>query len=233
MRMESEMMSQNEAVQSTAMGTSKLAEQRGADGTLADQRADIRAWAEADFMKVLEKIDAAIEGEGVIAPDTSQAKLQGAFCGKGLIDVDIQEAEVSTNLNIVSPSQEFGAGPVVGSSKLGSKFEGGPTETSKLNRANKNSCQGYKDGKTNTKAHNVGKNISPSKGKSKQGSWKRKEGRHAEETVSCCMEIDVGQKRKKIIECTNDPEPAAVGCQRESGSCCSAGNDCLEGLAEP
>ena len=47
------------------------------------------AWAEADFVKVLEKIDAAIEGAGVITSDTSEANLQGAFCGKGLIDVDI------------------------------------------------------------------------------------------------------------------------------------------------
>nr|POE80671.1 hypothetical protein CFP56_39309 [Quercus suber] len=224
MRMESEMMSQNKEVQSAAGGTSKPAEQRGEDGTLAvspeniprkdtgprdvesnlrvkekDQRADIGAWVEADFVKVLEKIDASIEGERVNAPDTSQAKLQGVFCGKGLIDVDIQEAKVSTNLNIVSTSQEFGDGPVVGSSKLGFKFEGGPMEISKLNRANRNSCQGYKDGKTNTKAHNVGKNISPSKGKSKQGSWKRKEGRHAEETLLLGVNVNMDHVARLVM----------------------------------
>ena len=140
----------------------------------------------------MEKIDAAIEGEGVIIPDTSQAKLQGAFCCKGLIDVDVQEAEITTNLNIVIPSQDVGSGLVVGSSKLGFKFGGEPIEVSKLNRANRNSCKGYKCGKTSTKAHTVGKDISPSKGKSKQGSWKRKEGRPVEVAVSCCMDIDVG-----------------------------------------
>ena len=40
-------------------------------------------------MKVLKKIDAAIEGAGVFTSDTSEANLQGAFCGKGLIDVDV------------------------------------------------------------------------------------------------------------------------------------------------
>ena len=122
--------------------------------------------------------------------------------------MDVQEAEITTNLNIVIPNEDVGTGPVVGSSKLGFKFGGKPTEVSKLNRANRNSCKGYKCGKTSTKAHNVGKDISPSKGKSKQGSWKRKEGRPVEEAVSCCMDIDVGQKRKKIVESTNDPEPS-------------------------
>ena len=69
---------------------------------------------------------------------------------------------------------------------------GEPIEVSKLNRANRSSCKGYKCGKTSTKAQNVGKDISPSKGKSKQGSWKRKEGIPVKEAVSCCMDIDVG-----------------------------------------
>ena len=39
------------------------------------QRINQGAWAEADFVKILEKIDAAIEGAGVITSDTSEAKL--------------------------------------------------------------------------------------------------------------------------------------------------------------
>ena len=53
------------------------------------QRINQGAWAKADFVKVLEKIDATIEGAGVITSDTSEANLQEAFCGKGLIDVDV------------------------------------------------------------------------------------------------------------------------------------------------
>ena len=52
-------------------------------------------------MTVLEKIDATIEGAGVITSNTSEANLQGAFCGKGLIDVDVQEAGVTHKLNIM------------------------------------------------------------------------------------------------------------------------------------
>ena len=123
--------------------------------------------------------------------------------------MDVQEAKITINLNIVIPSQDVGIRLVVGSSKLGFKLGGEPTEVSKLDKANRSSCKGYKCGKTSTKAHNVGKDTSPSKGKSKQGNWKRKEGRPVEEAVSCCMDIDVGQKRKKIMECTDEPEPGS------------------------
>ena len=51
-----------------------------------------------DFKKLLKEIDAAIKGAGVIILDTSKAKFQGAFCGKGLLDVAVQEAGVTPNL---------------------------------------------------------------------------------------------------------------------------------------
>ena len=39
-----------------------------------------------------------LRGAGVIILDTSKAKFQGAFCGKGLLDVAVQEAGVTPNL---------------------------------------------------------------------------------------------------------------------------------------
>ena len=82
-------------------------------------------------MKVLEKIDATIEGAGVITSDISKANLQGAFSGKGLIDVDVQEARVTHNLNIVHSTQEVRTGLDIGSSMLGFKLGSEPTEVSK------------------------------------------------------------------------------------------------------
>nr|POE62140.1 hypothetical protein CFP56_40233 [Quercus suber] len=97
--MENEMVAQNRAVQRVVGGSSKPVVQKVAGGALLDfpenipredtvyrdeesdlrakendQRVNIGAWAEADFERVLEKIDAAIEGEGVNTPDTSKAK---------------------------------------------------------------------------------------------------------------------------------------------------------------
>ena len=142
----------------------------------------------------------AIEGAGVITFDTSEANLQGAFCGKGLIDVDVQEAGVTHNSNIIHSTQEGGTGLDMGSSLLGFKLRSEPTEVSIQKKANRSSCKGNNSGKVFTKTPYVGKNNSPSKGKSKQGRWKRKDERPVEESLSCCMDIDVGQKCKKIIE---------------------------------
>ena len=88
----------------------------------------------------------------------------------------------------------------MGSSMLGFKLGSEPTEVSKQKRANRSSCKGNKSGKVIIKTPYVGEDNSPSKGKSKQGSWKRKDGRPVEGTLSCCMDIDVGQKCKKIIK---------------------------------
>ena len=67
------------------------------------------AWGEADFEEVLEKIDAAIEGAGVIIPDTSMAKSQEVLCGMGLIDVVVQEVGVTPNLNVEYSLQDLRA----------------------------------------------------------------------------------------------------------------------------
>ena len=157
-------------------------------------------------MKVLEKIDAAIEGARVITPDTSEANLQEAFCGKGLIDMDVQEARVTHKLNIMHSTQEVGTGLDMGSSMLGFKLGSKPTEVSKQKRANKSSCKGNNSGKVITKTPYVGEDNSPSKGKSKQGRWKRKDGRPVEGSLSYCMDIDVGQKRKKVTDILDGPE---------------------------
>ena len=77
-------------------------------------------------MKVLEKINAAIEGARVITPDTSEANLQGNFCGKRLIDVDVQEAGVTHKLNIMHSTQEVGTGLDMSSSMLGFKLGSEP-----------------------------------------------------------------------------------------------------------
>ena len=69
----------------------------------------------------------------------------------------------------------------------------------KKKRANRSSCKGNNSGKVITKTPYVGEDNSPSKGKSKQGSWKRKDGRPVEGTLSCCMDINVGQKCKKSL----------------------------------
>ena len=114
----SELATQNRAVQKEAGGTSKLAAQYnfGLHVTIpvfpeiipredtesrdkeSDQKVSHGAQAEADFKKLLEEINAAIEGPGVIILDTSKAKFQGAFCGKGLLDVAVQEAGVTPDL---------------------------------------------------------------------------------------------------------------------------------------
>ena len=73
-------------------------EDTGSRDKESDQRVSHGAQAEADFKKLLEETDVAIEGAGVIIPDTSKAKFQGAFCGKGLLDVAMQEAGVTPNL---------------------------------------------------------------------------------------------------------------------------------------
>ena len=88
----------------------------------------------------------------------------------------------------------------MGSSMLGFKLGSEPTEVSKQKRANRSSCKGNKSGKVIIKTPCMGEDNSPSKGKSKQGSWKRKDGRPVKGTLSYCMDVDVGQKRKKIIE---------------------------------
>ena len=72
--------------------------------------------------------------------------------------------------------------------------------------ANGSSCKGNKSGKVITKTPYVGEDNSPSKGKSKQDRWKRKDGRLVEGSLSCCMDIDVGQKRKKVTEILDGPE---------------------------
>ena len=118
--------------------------------------------------------------------------MQGAFCGKGLIDVDVQEAGVTHNSNIIHSTQEVGIRLDMGSSLLGFKLGSEATEVSKQKRANRSSCKGNNSGKVITKTPYVGKNNSSSKGKSKQGRWKRKDERPVEESLSCCMDIDVG-----------------------------------------
>ena len=74
-----------------------------------DQRVSHVVWGEADFEEVLEKIDAAIEGAGVIIPDTSMAKSQEVFYGMGLIDVVVQEVGVTPNLNVEYSLQDLRA----------------------------------------------------------------------------------------------------------------------------
>ena len=83
--------------------------------------------------------------------------------------------------------QDARTGLDVGSPKLGFKLGGDPTDVSKQKRTNRISCKGNKSGKLTTKTPNVGKDSSPSMGKFKQGTWKRKDGRPVEETLSSCM----------------------------------------------
>ena len=85
----------------------------------------------------------------------------------------------------------------MGSSVLGFKLGSEPTDVSKQKMANRSSCKGNNSGKVITKTPYMGKDNSPSKGKSKQGKWKRKDERPVEGSLSCCMDIDVGQKCKK------------------------------------
>ena len=185
----SELATQNRAVQREAGGTSKLDAQYNSrlrvTGPVfseiipredtesrdkeSDQRVSHGAWAEADFEKVLEEIDAAIEGEGVIIPDTSKTKIQEAFCGKGLTDVVVQEVGVTPNLNIMHSMQDTRTGLDVGSPKLGLKVADGPTNASKPKKTNRNLCKGNKCGQLTTKSPNVGKDSSPSMGKLNQG----------------------------------------------------------------
>ena len=66
----------------------------------------------------------AIEGARVIISNTSKANFQGAFYGKGLIDVVVQEAGGTPNLNLVHSTQNVGTGLDMGSSKLGFKLGG-------------------------------------------------------------------------------------------------------------
>ena len=80
----------------------------------------------------------------------------------------------------------------MGSSLLGFKLGSEPTEVSKQKMANRSSCKGNNSGKVITKTPYVGKDNSPSKGKSKQGKWKRKDERPVEGSLSYCMDIDVG-----------------------------------------
>ena len=134
----------------------------------------------------------AIEGARVIISNTSKANFQGAFYGKGLIDVVVQEAGGTPNLNLVHSTQNVGTGLDMGSSKLGFKLGGEPIDVNKQKRANRSSCKRNNSGKVITKTPYVGEDNSPSKGKFKHGSWKRKDGRPVEETLSYCMDIDVG-----------------------------------------
>ena len=156
-----ELAAQNRAVQREAGGSSKLVAQynselrvtlpvfpeniprkdTGSRDEESDQRVCHGAWAKADFEKVLEKIDATIEGAGVIIPDTSKVKFQGAFYGKGLIDVAVQDVGVTSNLNIVHSMQDVGTRLDVGSPKFSFKLGGDPTEVSKLKRTNRNFVQ--------------------------------------------------------------------------------------------
>ena len=85
-------------------------EDTGSRDKESDQRVSHEAQAEADFKKLLEEINAAIEGAGVIILDTSKAKFQGAFCGKGLLDVAVQEAGVTPNLIQCIPRKMQGSG---------------------------------------------------------------------------------------------------------------------------
>ena len=109
MRMASKLLVQIRTVQREEGGMSKLAAQHNTEPRVtpptfpkntprkdtgsrdkeSDQRINQGAWVEADFVKVLDKINAASEGARVITSDTSKANFQGAFCGKGLIDVDV------------------------------------------------------------------------------------------------------------------------------------------------
>nr|POE50022.1 hypothetical protein CFP56_38464 [Quercus suber] len=150
----------------------------------SDQRVSHGTWTEADFEKVLEEIDAAIKGEGVIIPDTSKMKIQEALCGKGLIDVAVQEVGVTPNLNLVLSTQDTRIGLDVGSPKLGLTLGGSLTDASKQKRPNRISGKGNKGVKLTTKTPSVGKDSGPCKGKLKQGTWKRKDGRPEEETLS-------------------------------------------------
>ena len=224
----SELAVQNRAVQRKAGGTSKLAaqyyfrlcftgpvfskiiprEDTESRDKESDQRVSHGERAEAYFEKVLEEIDAAIKGEGVIIFDTSKTKIQEALCGKGLINVAVQEVGVNPNLNIVHSTQDKGSGLDVGSPKLGLKLGDVPTEASKQKKTNRNSCKGNKGNKLTTKTPNVGKDSSPIMGKVKQGTWKRKDGRLVGETLSSCMDIDVGQKRKISFERPDGTEPS-------------------------
>nr|POE84068.1 hypothetical protein CFP56_32822 [Quercus suber] len=97
----------------------------------SDQRVSHGARAEADFEKVLEEIDVAIEGEGVIILDISKTKIQEALCGKGLIDVAVQEVGVTPNLNIMLSMQDTRTRLNVGSPNLGLTLGGVPTDASK------------------------------------------------------------------------------------------------------
>ena len=99
-------------------------------------------------------------------------------------------------------TQDARIGLDVGSPNLGFKLGGDPTDVSKQKRTNRISCKGNgnKSGKLTTKTPNVGKDSSPSMGKFKQGTWKTKDGRPVEETLSSCMDIDIGQKCKISFE---------------------------------
>lgn len=72
--------------------------------------------------------------------------------------------------------------------------------------------QRKKGGESTAKGSNVKKDSSPCMGKVKQGSWKRKEGRPLEETMSSRMDIDVGQKHKTVME-----EPSGSEFGRKKG----------------
>ena len=222
----SELAAQNKAVQREVGGTSKLAAQYNSGLRVtgpvfpeiipredtesrdkeSDQRVSHGARAEAD-LEVLEEIDAAIKGVGVIIPDTSKIKIQVALCGKGLIDVAVQEVGVTPNLNIVHSAQGTRTGLNVGSPKLGLKLGNVPIEACRQKKTNRNSCKGNKCRKSTTRNPNVGKDSSPSVGKLKQGTWKRKDGRPVKETLSSCMNIDVGQKHKISFERPDGTEP--------------------------
>nr|POF01559.1 hypothetical protein CFP56_66292 [Quercus suber] len=183
----SELAVQNRAEQREAGGMSKLAAQCNSGFRVtgpavpeiipkedmeswdkeSDQRVSHGTRAKADFEKVLEEIDAAIEGEGVIILDTSKTKIQEAVCGKGLIDVAVQEVGSNPNLNLVLSTQDTRTRLDVGLPKLGLTLGGGLIDASKQKRPNRISGKGNKGVKLPTKTPNVGKNSGPCRGKLK------------------------------------------------------------------
>ena len=111
-----------------------------------------------------------------VIPESSNEKSREALCGTSLIDVAVQDAGVTPNLNVENISHVLRVGLDVDSSRLGFKIGCDSTDVIKSKRTNIISCKGKKGGESATKGSNVKEDSSPCMGKVKQGSWK-KEGR--------------------------------------------------------
>lgn len=155
--------SQNRTGQRAAVGRSELAAQnnsgfrgmfpvfsenipiRGDTGCLdkeKDQRDSHVAQRDADFEEVLEEIDAEIVEVGDIIHGSSNVKSQKALCGTSLIDVAVQDAGGTPNLNAENILQVLRVGLDVDSFRLGFKIGCDSADVIKSKRTYRISCKG-------------------------------------------------------------------------------------------